>query len=44
MSSPSSDEKFFLEGHAYVAECDYGREVMASRRRPRRGAFPAPAG
>jgi 5-methylcytosine-specific restriction endonuclease McrA len=30
--------------NAYVAECDYGREVMASRRRPRRGASPAPAG
>jgi len=30
--------------NAYLAECDYGREAMATRRRPRRGAFPAPAG
>ncbi len=30
--------------NAYMAECDYGREAMATRRRPRRRAFPPPAG
>jgi hypothetical protein len=32
-------------GHnAYLAECDYGRETMASHRRPRSRAAPAAAG
>jgi hypothetical protein len=37
--------RMMCRGHnAYLAECDYGREVMASRRRPHRGASPASAG
>ncbi len=30
--------------NVYLAECDYGREAMASHRRPRSQASPAPTG